>query len=562
MAGKMFDQKAMFRDDGSYDFKKREDWDYKHTYDYMAGWLGQAQTEAEKKRKKKLGTTDMPAPPVPQDRALADSIEKTARYVYKSDDPAVFERLVQEKNKGKPGWDFLAENGEGNDYYKFVRHCYEREVDPRPLAEQARKVKEDRELKQANAKNNVFAAGMGEATPKLKEAKFKVGELMEVIGLKNKPDYNGKIVRVVNFHPEVDRYEVKFEGGRYDTVVVKLREENLMYSAVQERDVDEDKEMPEGEIPNGTKVDIRGLQSETAKWMNGQKAIVVQWDKDSERYEVRLEINNDIKKVKPLNLRVELPEGWEEHWDEHLQRFYYMNNKTQKVTWKHPTVNNQRGKFGQVRENNIEELEAEGVEIDADRKVYDVDDEEELEGGFNLHELVKKVEEQEDKREAAADAGEDVDSDDGMHCVKKKRKKKKQEIPVEMLQAKVDELLLQTMGHRVTLRKDYTLLEGNVVARDMDPIMAQWEEDPEAGPRLMQATYEVTLGLLEKGLVLMSQVRKSRLQLIEMAKIIDRITTADPKQLLADAKWVHALLKTMEAKCQKRRSCDADGGDT
>jgi len=29
--------------------------------------------------------------------------------------------------------------------------------------------------------------------------------------------------------------------------------------------------MPEGEIPNGTKVDINGLQSEAAKWMNGQK---------------------------------------------------------------------------------------------------------------------------------------------------------------------------------------------------------------------------------------------------------------------------------------------------
>ena len=29
--------------------------------------------------------------------------------------------------------------------------------------------------------------------------------------------------------------------------------------------------MPEGEIPNGTKVDINGLQSDAAKWMNGQK---------------------------------------------------------------------------------------------------------------------------------------------------------------------------------------------------------------------------------------------------------------------------------------------------
>ena len=60
---------------------------------------------------------------------------------------------------------------------------------------------------------------------------------------------------------EADRYEVKFEGGRYDTVawaliplesgclnpaprsdeVVKLKEENLMYSAMREKEVKEQK---------------------------------------------------------------------------------------------------------------------------------------------------------------------------------------------------------------------------------------------------------------------------------------------------------------------------------
>ena len=29
-------------------------------------------------------------------------------------------------------------------------------------------------------------------------------------------------------------------------------------------------------------------------------------------------------------------------------RNYYVNMATQKVTWKHPTVTNQRGKFGQA----------------------------------------------------------------------------------------------------------------------------------------------------------------------------------------------------------------------
>merc|ERR1712190_157638 len=170
-------------------------------------------------------------------------------------------------------------------------------------------------------------------------------------------------------------------------------------------EVDESKEMPEGEIPNGTKVEIRGLQSEAARWMNGQKGVVVCWDKDTERYEGRLDVNNDIKKVKPGNIRAELPEGWEEHYDEHLGRHYYINTKTQKVTWKHPTVSNTRAKFGKVRENNAEELEE--VEIDENRKTYEVDDEEEMEGGFDMQQLVKKVEEREERRLEAEERGEE-----------------------------------------------------------------------------------------------------------------------------------------------------------
>lgn len=415
-----------FREDGSFDFKKREDWGYAHTYDYMAGWLGQSAVEEEKKRKKKMGTVDLPAPPIPQDLALVECVEKTARYVHKSNDPPVFERLVQEKNKGKPGWTFLEEKGVGNDYYVFVRHCLEREVDARPLAQKALKVKTDREIKQHNAKNNVFAAGMGGEEPKkvLKEAVFKEGELMEVIGVKSKTDYNNKIAKILKYDPHADRYEVQFEAGRYAGVTVKLREENLMYSALKEV-TEEDKVMAEGEIPNKTAIEIRGLQSEASRWLNGQKGLIVCWDKETERYEVRLTYDNSIKKVKAENLRVQLPEGWEEHWDEHTLRYYYLHTKEQKVTWKHPTVSNQKGKMGKVKENNLTEWEEEGVQIDADRKTYDVDDQEELEGGFNLHELVRKVEEQEDRKEAAEEKGEDLDSDDGMHAVKKKRKKKK-----------------------------------------------------------------------------------------------------------------------------------------
>merc|ERR1711920_251029 len=99
----------------------------------------------------------------------------------------------------------------------------------------ARKVKEDREIKINNANNNVFAAGNTAEEEKvpLKEPVFAVGELMEVVGIKNKQDFNKNIVKVIGYDAKADRYEVKFEAGRYAGVTAKLREENLMYSAVK-----------------------------------------------------------------------------------------------------------------------------------------------------------------------------------------------------------------------------------------------------------------------------------------------------------------------------------------
>jgi len=322
------------------------------------------------------------------------------------------------------------------------------------------------------------------------------------------------------------------------------------YSSLAERDVEKDKEMSEGEIPNGIAVEIRGLQSESARWLNGQKAIVVQWDKDGERYEVRLKIDNSIKKVKPGNVRVELPEGWEEHFDEHLGKFYYLNVKSQKVTWKHPKITNQRSKFNKVTENYGEEFV--DVEIDENRVRYDVDDEEEMEGGFNLMELVKKVEEQEEKREAAEEAGQDdVDSDDGMHRVSKKKKRKRGEkVTAEVMEARIVMLIQETMVARETMNKDYSLLEGNFVAREMDPVLEQWDQydlSAENPPdKLLRATFEGTLALIQKVISLLPQLKNSQLQLRETHKRLQMIPTlTKPAELLDATKWVSSLLKTM-----------------
>eukprot|EP00434_Breviolum_minutum_P019577 symbB.v1.2.017271.t1/scaffold1347.1/size123984/8 len=563
----------MYRWDGSFDFKRREDWDYKHSYSFMAGMLGQDEVKEAQRRKKKMGTVDEQAPPLPKDSRKRVSIGdvpsthpfgRTTAWLKRSrrqqdmyTSPTIqpcssiwcrqsyqLQQLLLERCPLFYGRKRTREDPDGISCGKAEKAVTTTfsvgTVDPRPLALHARKVKEDRELKQANAKANVFTGYQGTEVPKKteKDAKFQNGELMEVVGVKSKPDYNGKIVRVLKFHPEADRYEVKFEGGRYDTVVVKLKEENLMYSAMREKEVQEQKEMPEGEIPNGTKVDISGLQSEAAKWMNGQKAIIV-----------RLNINNEIKKVKAGNLRLEVPEGWEEHWDEHLGRHYYVNKTTQKVTWKHPTVTNQRGKFGQVREKLDQDLEE--VEIDHERKHYEVDDQEEMEGQFNLQALVKKVEEQEERREKAEEAGVDVDSDDGLHDIvkPKKKKPKKEKVSPESIVEKVLLLIEHTFVARESMKKDYSLLDGNFVARDMDPVIKKWEaleRVSEADDALCKETFEVMLALIQRGAELLKELSVNRLQLSELNKVVNRVTTIEKREeLYEDAKWVHSFMKTL-----------------
>eukprot|EP00913_Durusdinium_trenchii_P006640 g6239.t1 len=247
---------------------------------------------------------------------------------------------------------------------------------------------------------------------------------------------------------------------------------------------------------------------------------------------------------------------------------------TQKVTWKHPTVTNQRGKFGQVREKLDADLEE--VELDHERKHYEVDDQEEMEGQFNLQALVKKVEEQEERREAAEEAGQDVDSDDGLHdMAKPKKKKAKKEKAVSISQPHrltascppswqvspesiVEKALLlieHTFVARESIKKDsslghdYSRLDGNFVARDLDPVIQRWEaleRISEAPDELCKETFEVMLALIQRGADLLKELSQNRLQLSELNKVLNRVTTIEKREeLYEDAKWVHSFMKTL-----------------
>merc|ERR550534_3629655 len=112
---------------------------------------------------------------------------------------------------------------------------------------------------------------------------------------------------------------------------------------------------------------------------------------------------NQIKRVKLDNLKLSLPEGWIEYFDEHALRPYYVNQATNKASWKHPVQTQSRVKFDTVIDAN-EDLEDADF---GDRETYDCDKFEECEGQFNLDDLVRKVQEREEAMDSDREEAEE-----------------------------------------------------------------------------------------------------------------------------------------------------------
>merc|ERR1711903_318480 len=111
---------------------------------------------------------------------------------------------------------------------------------------------------------------------------------------------------------------------------------------------------------------------------------------------------------------------------------------------------------------------------------------------------------------------------------KNKKKKKRENITVEDIQIKITKLIDDTMVNRATMKKDFTLLEGNFIAvQEMDPVIERFEsmmEMEEEDHEIMRAAFEVMLGGLDKACKLLNQLQNARMQIIETMRVVDRIT--------------------------------------
>lgn len=329
-----------------YDFQKREEVDYHHSFDYLGGMLGAEILNAEEQRLKNLGKIDPKMwAATPKDHDYAMHIASVAESVMKSDRGAALEKVAFEKNKESLQWRFLnpeLERGEsGAKFYAFVKHCIERKVNWQNVIPPTKKR---------------GPPGQEEEVEEEEEIVFKPGSVVEIFGLKAKPELNKKFATIIKQDPKSKRWEIRLmESAQHvgvkdpataiedkrPNLTFMLKGCNLMYAPVEEQpDDDDDKLKP------GTTVDLCKLK---AAHLNGMRGEIIHFDVDKGRYDVRFP-NGDVKQVKPENVEIPLPEGWEKFWDESSLRHFYVQTKTGKRTWKHPVATNNADKFNKVRE--------------------------------------------------------------------------------------------------------------------------------------------------------------------------------------------------------------------
>ncbi|KAF4675164.1 hypothetical protein FOL47_008171 [Perkinsus chesapeaki] len=316
----------------TYDFNKREDYDYHVSYDFLGGQLGRDELSEKRKKDRKKGRYDMRPVSAPDDQgeALKNRIIKTAEAVCKSKNPEGLEKKI--KCSKDPKMLFIRDDHhEAHQYYLWAKHCISREV------------KDWESITPENASTKRKEQQTVELNES--EANFSVGTRVEVLGLKSKPELNGTCGTVIGKNAKSGRFEVKLDKTNS---IMAIKPDNLMYAPETAEEVAErkKKQKESGILPDGCLVHAAGLKSASATWINGQEGIVVGWNPDKKRYDIKLNCDGSIKQLKPENVKVKLPEGWTEYWDEDQQRHYYVENATQKVTWKHPVFHTGDAEIG------------------------------------------------------------------------------------------------------------------------------------------------------------------------------------------------------------------------
>jgi hypothetical protein len=300
-----------------YDFNKREDFDYSHSFDYLGGvGLGKAEVQAEKKRLSELGKYDLD-PVDPPEGPAAQEVIRLAENVHKSSQrDSLLQKIAEMKDSRT---EFVWNKSHRlHPYYVWALHCLDREV---PNWTSIRKGNQKPKSKHTEPKVT-------------RTLEVRIGDWVEVSDVQARPELNGKRGCVKSRTPN-NRFEVEFPDIAQTVSLAASKCHRSETSGVSAT--------PEGQLPKGLKVEVTNLQSEEGKLLNGSIGFVVEYNNYSKRYTVRLD--QTTKALKKENLHVCLPPGWSEHIDPSTgETFYKEIGGTGKTSWEHPILGKRKRK--------------------------------------------------------------------------------------------------------------------------------------------------------------------------------------------------------------------------
>jgi len=330
----------------SYDFNKREDYDYSFSHDYLGGvGLGRSQVDSEREKAERLGKYDLTPVSPPVSHLDKDEIIKIATLIHSSTDRESLKRKIFSVKDKRT--EFLWNtNHKLHPYFEWALHCIDREV-------------KDWEHIHPPSMSSSSTSPTGSSCI----TACNIGDTVEIQKIKSRTELNHKRGRIVGESEDHNRWLIEFSDikqtisiGKANCIVVTGSPVNTTPS--------------EGAaIPNGMKIIIHSLSSDSGKLLNGLYGTIVEFNLESQRYSVRVDGEPQIKSLKESNLKIPVPPDWTEEYDSASGKHFYVHQRTGEITWKHPL-------FHHSKRKQIEDPE-------------DEDDTEDVSGEFNRREFLR-----------------------------------------------------------------------------------------------------------------------------------------------------------------------------
>lgn len=290
----------------SYDFNKREDYDYSHSYDYLGGvGLGRDEVKANRLKEAQKGKYDLEPVDPP---AESEEVVRIATLVHKAKErDALLKKIREVKDRRmEVVWNT---SHRAHAYFLWALHCLDREV-----------------VDWQSVRRGIPQRKVSEALPP--QRGVKIGDNVEVSNLKSRPELNGKVGTVTGENEAKTRWLVEFSDIMQ---TVSISRDNCSWT---NKVISSNSKT----LPRGLKIEIRKLSSVTGKLLNGMEAYITEFNADSQRYLVRLDLTGEIKSLMEANLYIPPPADWIERIDESSGKSYFVHSKSGETTWTHPIL--------------------------------------------------------------------------------------------------------------------------------------------------------------------------------------------------------------------------------